>query len=58
VSPEKRGFALLSPEKLREITSRGGRASTSRPFTDRKLAKSAGKLGGKRARQKERSQHG
>jgi general stress protein YciG len=44
-----RGFASMSPEKRREIASRGGKSvpAEKRTFsTDRTLAKEAGRRGG------------
>lgn len=46
----KRGFAALSPERHREIASKGGKSvpAEKRSFAlDRSLAASAGKKGGK-----------
>lgn len=46
----KRGFALWSPEKRKEVASKGGKAcpDEKRPFsTDRKLASKAGRIGGR-----------
>ena len=52
MSEKKRGFALLTPEKRREIASRGGKAShakgTAHEFTSEE-AKVEGSKGGKRA---------
>jgi general stress protein YciG len=44
----KRGFALLSPERRREVASKGGKGcpAEKRAFKDRELAKRAGLLGG------------
>jgi len=46
----KRGFASMSPERLAEVSARGGRGSTREQrvfFKDRGLAKAAGKQGAK-----------
>lgn len=41
--PKPRGFAAMSPERLRQVSSEAGKRSTSRPFRDVPgLAKSAG----------------
>lgn len=48
-TPTKRGFANLSPERLREIARKGGSSvpSDKRSFSqDRSLARSAGAKGG------------
>lgn len=51
----KRGFAAMTPERRREIASLGGQAvpAEKRAFSDRKLAKIAGRRGGKRAAKRE-----
>lgn len=41
-----RGFAAMDPEKRRELASRGGSASSSRPFKDAQIAARAGAKGG------------
>ncbi|MCG6121117.1 MAG: stress-induced protein [Microvirga sp.] len=49
-SPAKRGFAAMSPEKRREIASKGGRSvpADKRSFAqDRALASKAGRKGGR-----------
>lgn len=46
----KRGFACLSPEKRREIASKGGKAAQSKPNAHRwtvEEAREAGKKGGR-----------
>jgi general stress protein YciG len=45
----RRGFAGISPERLREIASKGGKSGSkeNRPFSqNRTLARSAGRKGG------------
>lgn len=32
--PKPRGFAAMSPERLRQVSSEAGKRSTSRPFRD------------------------
>lgn len=51
MSKQKRGFALLSPEKQREIASKGGRAAQKNDSCHRfeknsEEARAAGKKGG------------
>ena len=49
---KKRGFALLSPERLKEIATLGGKSvdPSKRSFsTNKELAKKAGSKGGKSA---------
>lgn len=51
-STSKRGFASMSPEKQREIASRGGKSvpSDKRSFSqNRDLASDAGRKGGRRS---------
>ena len=58
VTPSKRGFAGMSPEKRREIASRGGKAvpASKRAYaTNKDLASKAGKKGGKAAPAEKRS---
>lgn len=46
----KRGFAAMSPEKLREISAKGGRSMPSNKHSfsiNNDLARSAGRVGGK-----------
>lgn len=52
-----RGLAAVSPERRREIASMGGKSvpKVKRAFSDKKLARSAGKRGGLRSKQKEDS---
>ena len=49
VKKSRRGLASMSPERRREIASLGGRSvpKEKRAFSDRQLARSAGKLGAK-----------
>lgn len=50
---QRRGFALLSPEKLKEIASMGGKSvpAEKRTFSrDHQLASDAGRKGGGRPR--------
>ena len=52
----KKGFASMSPDRLREVSSRGGsnRAPEDRPFAkDPKLASYAGWRGGSRKKKVE-----
>lgn len=42
----KQGFASMSPEKRREIASKGGKASGGNFKNDRERASQAGKRGG------------
>ena len=48
-APGKRGFAAMSPERLKQITSKGGKAAhavgLANKFT-KETAREAGKLGG------------
>ena len=48
-APRKRGFAAMSPERLKQITSKGGKAAhavgLANKFT-KETAREAGKLGG------------
>ena len=53
VEKQRRGFALISPERQRQIASMGGKASSpeKRAFArDRELAARAGSKGGKSIR--------
>lgn len=53
--PRPRGFAAMSPERLREITAKGGRSvpAEKRSFsTNRNLAARAGRKGGESRRAK------
>jgi general stress protein YciG len=45
-----KGFASMTPERLREVSSRGGKnvPKEKRAFNDLELATTAGKRGGKR----------
>ena len=57
----KRGFASMDPERQREIARKGGASvpSDKRSFSkDRKLAVSAGSLGGKAGRKGGEASHG
>ncbi|MFN3687526.1 general stress protein [Salinarimonas sp.] len=48
-TPSKRGFASMSPEKQREIASKGGQSvpASKRSFSqNRELASAAGRKGG------------
>jgi general stress protein YciG len=52
-STGRRGFASMSPEKQREIASKGGKSvpSEKRSFSqNRDLASAAGRRGGQRSR--------
>jgi general stress protein YciG len=47
--PKPRGFATLSPERMREVAAQGGKSipASKRSFSqDRKLAAEAGRKGG------------
>jgi general stress protein YciG len=48
MAESKRGFAALSPEKLREIARKGGMSvpNEKRAFNNRELAQAAGRKGG------------
>jgi hypothetical protein len=50
-----RGLAAMTPERRREIQSMGGKAvpAEKRAFSDRTLARHAGKRGGNRVLQRE-----
>lgn len=50
---QKRGFAAMSPEKRREIASKGGKSTPpeKRTYFDKAKASAAGKKGGKTPRQ-------
>jgi general stress protein YciG len=51
--PKKRGFAAMSPERRREIASKGGASvpNEKRAFSkDKELAAEAGRKGGNRSR--------
>jgi uncharacterized protein len=58
VLPRKRGFAALTPEQLREISSMGGRAAhaagVAHEFTSEE-GKRAGRLGGLKVAAKRRA---
>lgn len=41
-----RGFASLSPDRLREIARKGGRTPHRRGFSDSEVARRAGRIGG------------
>lgn len=45
----RRGFASMTPERRREVASRGGKGASpeNRAFKDRELAKRAAKMGAK-----------
>ncbi len=46
----RRGFASMTPERLRQVASKGGKGASRDDRTFRKhrdIAKSAGKIGGK-----------
>lgn len=47
--PALKGFALLSPERRRELASKGGKSvpAESRGFSNKDVASKAGKKGGK-----------
>jgi hypothetical protein len=51
---QKRGFAAMSPEKLRAIASKGGKScpAEKRTFNDKALASTAGRKGGMTKRTK------
>ena len=47
-----RGFALLTPERRREIAAKGGAGSPGHFAVDRELASKAGRKGGQTSRKK------
>jgi general stress protein YciG len=58
VEPSKRGFAGMTPEKRKEIATKGGKAvpAEKRAFsTNKALAAKAGAIGGKKVRPNKRS---
>ena len=58
VTPSKRGFAGMTPEKRREIAAKGGKSvpKEKRAYSvNRDLASEAGKKGGKTVRPSKRS---
>jgi general stress protein YciG len=58
VTPSKRGFAGMTPEKRKEIATKGGKSvpKEKRAYSvNRDLASEAGKKGGKTARPSKRS---
>ena len=58
VEPSKRGFAGMTPEKRKEIATRGGKSvpPEKRAFsTNKALAAKAGAIGGKKVRPSKRS---
>ena len=59
IEKQKRGFALLTPEQRKALSSKGGKARDpeKRYFSDKESARKAGQLGGK-ARWKEKTDGG
>jgi len=58
VEPAKRGFAGMTPEKRKEIATKGGKSvpAEKRAFsTNKALAAKAGAIGGKKVRPSKRS---
>jgi len=49
-TPAKRGFAAMSPERQREIASKGGKVSGGNFANNRERAAEAGREGGRASR--------
>ncbi len=53
IAPKPRGFAALSPERVRELASKGGKSAHAQGVAyqwDSAAAKAAGRKGGSRAK--------